>query len=135
MTNVSIILNVYIIKLSSCYTREYTIMLTLNNESDNKMPDLTTHATEATAGIAAKTSIGAGITATIFGGVGLQDWLMIIGILTTLGTFTINWFYQHKKHQLAVDRLKHSHKRSEDLDDINYHEHRRDKADFDSKKP
>lgn len=100
-------------------------MLTLNNTSDKPMPDIA-HATEATAGIAAKTSIGAGITATVIGGVGLQDWLMIIGIITTLGTFAVNWFYQHKKHQLAVDQMKHNHKRADDPDNTSYHRHRRD---------
>ena len=78
--------------------------LTNPNSRSNDMSDLTHHVSEATAGIASKTSLGTGITAMVVGGIGLQDWLMIIGIVTTLGTFTINWYYQHKRSKVYVDR-------------------------------
>ena len=70
---------------------------TAHQLSDQPMDNLAHHVTEATAGLASKASIGTGITAMLVGGIGLQDWLMIIGIATTVGTFVVNWFYQHRR--------------------------------------
>lgn len=69
------------------------------------MTNITQHVTEgavSAAGLASKTSIGTGITAMLVGGIGLQDWLMITGVFTTLGTFLINWYYQHRRTQLLM---------------------------------
>ncbi len=33
---------------------------------------------------------------TVVAGIALSDWGIIIGILATLGTFGVNWWYKHK---------------------------------------
>ena len=72
------------------------------NPTEQDMPDLAHHTTEVAAGIASKTSIGTGVGAVIVGGIGLQDWLIVFGILTTIGTFIINWYYQHKRTNAMI---------------------------------
>ena len=111
-------------------------MLITTNDMDKDMPTVTHHASEATAGIASKTAIGTGVTATVVGGIGLQDWLMIVGIITTIATFAINWFYQHKRYTTSIAADKHLHHRHKDPSDIPEHEHRRkDDEDVDSTTP
>jgi len=112
------------------------IMFTTTNNTDNDMPTVTHHASEATAGIAAKTAIGTGITATVFGGIGLQDWLMIVGIITTIATFVINWFYQHKRYVAAKIADEYLHHRKQDPSHMPEHEHHRESdEDVDSTAP
>ena len=52
--------------------------------------------------LATKTSIGAGVGAMVVAGVGLQDWLMIVGLITTIGTFAVNWYYQRIRTLAAI---------------------------------
>lgn len=70
---------------------------TTHPTSDHPMDNITQHVTEGAAGIATKASVGTGISAMIIGGLGLQEWLMIVGIMTTIGTFAVNWYYQRAR--------------------------------------
>lgn len=45
---------------------------------------------------------GGGITA--YGAFTLNEWLTIAGFLLALGSFLINWYYQHKRYELERDR-------------------------------
>ena len=35
---------------------------------------------------------------------GLNDWAIIIGIICTVGTFTVNWHYKRKSYQLMEEQ-------------------------------
>lgn len=37
----------------------------------------------------------------LMGGITLEEFAMIVGILTSLGTFAVNWYYARKKAQNA----------------------------------
>lgn len=40
----------------------------------------------------------------VFGGLTLQDVAMVVGILTALGTFGVNWYYKAREDQRAERR-------------------------------
>jgi hypothetical protein len=50
--------------------------------------------------------IAAGFTA-LFGGITLQDVALVVGILTAVGTFVINWYYKERE----ADRFERLEKR------------------------
>ena len=40
----------------------------------------------------------ASVGTAIFGGLTLQDVALGVGIITTLGTFAVNWYYKDREH-------------------------------------
>lgn len=40
----------------------------------------------------------------LFGGVTLQDAVLLVGVLTTLGTFLVNWYYKAREDARAAKR-------------------------------
>ena len=45
-------------------------------------------------------AIGAGSTTALFGAFSLNEWAIVIGIICTLGTFGVNWYYRWREYQL-----------------------------------
>ena len=45
-------------------------------------------------------AVGTGSATAVFGALSLNDWAIIIGIVCTIGTFAINWYYKRKEFQL-----------------------------------
>ena len=45
-------------------------------------------------------AVGTGSATAVFGALSLNDWAIIIGIVCTIGTFSINWYYKRKEFQL-----------------------------------
>ena len=43
---------------------------------------------------------GTGTGMILIGGLSLSDWAIVIGIVCTVGTFAINWYYKRKEFQL-----------------------------------
>ena len=43
----------------------------------------------------------ASVGTTIFGGLTLQDVALGVGIVTTLGTFAVNWYYKDREDERA----------------------------------
>ena len=45
----------------------------------------------------------------VAGGVTLQEFALVIGIVATIGTFLVNWYYKHKefKHREAGCEVKY----------------------------
>ena len=43
---------------------------------------------------------GTGTGMILIGGLSLSDWAIVIGIVCTIGTFAINWYYKRKEFQL-----------------------------------
>ena len=41
---------------------------------------------------------------TLFGGVTLQDAMLLVGVITTLGTFLVNWYYKARENDRAEKR-------------------------------
>ncbi|KGM29101.1 holin [Photorhabdus luminescens] len=41
-----------------------------------------------------------GMLTAMLGALSLNDWALIIGIICTVGTFSINWHYKRKEFQL-----------------------------------
>ena len=41
-----------------------------------------------------------GFIAAIFGVMSLDQWAVLIGIICTIGTFAVNWYYKRKEFQL-----------------------------------
>ena len=41
---------------------------------------------------------------TLFGGVTLQDAMLLVGVITTLGTFLVNWYYKAREDDRAEKR-------------------------------
>lgn len=41
-----------------------------------------------------------GLIAAIFGVMSLDQWAVFIGIICTIGTFAVNWYYKRKEFQL-----------------------------------
>ncbi|SUB82011.1 Uncharacterised protein [Pragia fontium] len=39
---------------------------------------------------------------TALGALSLNDWALIIGILSTAGTFAVNWYYKRKEFQIKM---------------------------------
>ena len=40
----------------------------------------------------------ASVGTTIFGGLTLQNVALWVGIITTIGTFAVNWYYKEREH-------------------------------------
>ena len=57
--------------------------------------------TDAVVSIASKASYVASGGAIILGGFTLQEWAAIVGVMTAIGTFGVNWYYQHRRLQLV----------------------------------
>ena len=45
-------------------------------------------------------ALGTGSATAVFGALSLNDLAIIIGIVCTIGTFSINWYYKRKEFQL-----------------------------------
>ena len=45
-------------------------------------------------------AVGAGSATAMFGALSLNDWAIIIGIVCTIGTFVVNWYYKQKEYKL-----------------------------------
>ncbi|GKX40445.1 hypothetical protein SOASR014_41840 [Pectobacterium carotovorum subsp. carotovorum] len=45
------------------------------------------------------TAIGWGSFTAMLGAMSLNDWALIVGIICTLGTFGVNWYYKRKEFQ------------------------------------
>jgi len=50
-------------------------------------------------------SYTAGATSTLFGLTSLNEWALLIGIVLSIGTFTINWLYKHKMYVLQKETI------------------------------
>ncbi len=52
-------------------------------------------------------AVGTGSTTALVGAMSLNDWAIIVGIICTVGTFGLNWYYKRKefilKQQKASD--------------------------------
>lgn len=46
--------------------------------------------------IASTVSYTAGVSTATAGALTLNDWALIVGIIVSLGTFAVNWYYKHK---------------------------------------
>ena len=55
------------------------------------------------------------VSTAIFGGVTLQDVALVVGIITTIGTFAVNWYYKDREH----DREEREEEREERRHDRN----------------
>ena len=51
----------------------------------------------------------AAVGTAIFGGLTLQDVALGVGIITTLGTFAVNWYYKEREHDREDEREEHRH--------------------------
>ena len=47
----------------------------------------------------------------IFGGMTLQDVALVVGIVTTIGTFVVNWYYKEREHDREEERAERRHGR------------------------
>ena len=45
-------------------------------------------------------AVGTGSATAMFGALSLNDWAIIIGIVCTVGTFALNWYYKQKEYKL-----------------------------------
>ena len=43
---------------------------------------------------------GTGTGMILIGGLSLSDWAIVIGIVCTIGTFVVNWYYKQKEYKL-----------------------------------
>ena len=43
---------------------------------------------------------GTGTGIIVVGGLSLSDWAIVVGIVCTVGTFVINWYYKRKEYRL-----------------------------------
>ena len=48
---------------------------------------------------------------TIFGGLTLQDVALWVGIITTIGTFAVNWYYKEREHDREDEHAERRHGR------------------------
>jgi len=51
-------------------------------------------------------SYTAGVSTATAGALTLNDWALICGIIVSLGTFAINWYYRHKTFKLEAARME-----------------------------
>ncbi|MBI0520957.1 hypothetical protein F6Q07_23215 [Pectobacterium parmentieri] len=42
----------------------------------------------------------------MLGALSLNDWALIVGIICTLGTFGVNWYYRRKEFQRSAETSK-----------------------------
>lgn len=61
-------------------------------------------ATGASYATNAATALGG--TLTLIGGLSLNEWLAISGIILGFATFIINWLYKHRHYKLATEKDK-----------------------------
>ncbi len=54
----------------------------------------------------------ASVGTAIFGGLTLQDVALGVGIVTTLGTFAVNWYYKEREHDREEERAERQHDRN-----------------------
>ena len=40
-------------------------------------------------------------TMTVLGGLTINEWMAVIGIILGIATFVVNWFYKHKQFKQA----------------------------------
>lgn len=52
-------------------------------------------------------SYTAGVSTATAGALTLNDWALICGIVVSLGTFVLNWYYRHKTYKLQAARIEH----------------------------
>ena len=52
----------------------------------------------------------ASVGTAIFGGLTLQDVALGVGIITTIGTFAVNWYYKDREHD-REERAERRHGR------------------------
>ena len=48
----------------------------------------------------------ASVGTAIFGGLTLQDVALGVGIITTIGTFAVNWYYKEREHDREEERAE-----------------------------
>ena len=53
----------------------------------------------------------ASVGTAIFGGLTLQDVALGVGIITTIGTFAVNWYYKEREHDREEERAERQHGR------------------------
>ena len=51
----------------------------------------------------------ASVGTAIFGGLTLQDVALGVGIITTIGTFAVNWYYKEREHDREDEREERRH--------------------------
>ncbi|WP_058911150.1 phage holin family protein [Entomohabitans teleogrylli] len=49
---------------------------------------------------ASGSAYGWGSFTTMLGAISLNDWAIIVGIVCTLGTFIVNWYYKRKDYEI-----------------------------------
>ncbi|WP_339053546.1 phage holin family protein [Arsenophonus endosymbiont of Crataerina pallida] len=54
-----------------------------------------------------------GITTTILGFFTLEQWVAIVGIICTIGTFSINVYYRKKEYELKERQYENTEKNSD----------------------
>ena len=47
-------------------------------------------------------AVGTGSTTALVGAMSLNDWAIIVGIICTIGTFALNWYYRRKEFNLKL---------------------------------
>ena len=52
-------------------------------------------------------AVGTGSATAMFGALSLNDWAIIIGIVCTVGTFALNWYYKQKSFRLLEKEYRH----------------------------
>lgn len=48
------------------------------------------------------TAVGSGVSTAVFGALSLNEWAIVVGIVCTIGTFALNWYYKRKEFQLKM---------------------------------
>ncbi|MEM0651860.1 phage holin family protein [Klebsiella huaxiensis] len=56
------------------------------------------------------TAYGWGAFTAMLGAMSLDEWAVIIGIICTLGTFVINWYYKRKDFELRRENVASTQK-------------------------
>lgn len=49
------------------------------------------------------------VSTALFGGLTLQDVALWVGIITTIGTFAVNWYYKEREHDREDEREERRH--------------------------
>lgn len=52
-------------------------------------------------------AVGTSSATAMFGALSLNDWAIIIGIVCTVGTFALNWYYKRKSFRLLEKEYRH----------------------------
>ena len=53
----------------------------------------------------------ASVSTALFGGLTLQDVALGVCIITTIGTFAVNWYYKEREHDREEERAERRHGR------------------------